>query len=86
MNALVSVLAAALTFSSPLMDEYRALWNSSDKSDESAEIIVEMIKADFSKLKKTEHKGLADLLGIDHVQGYRVPPTSSLVVHSKPTR
>ena len=86
MNAIIPLLAAALTFASPLMDEYRALWNSSDKSDESAEIIVEMIKADFSKLKKTDHKGLADLLGIDLVENYRVPPINSLVVHSKPTR
>lgn len=86
MKALVSVLAAALTFQAPLMAEYRALWNSSDKSEEEAKIIVEMIRSDFSKLKKTDHKGLADLLGIDLVENYRVPPINSMVTHSKPTR
>ena len=86
MNTLLPLLVAALSFQSPLMAEYRNLWESSDKSVESAEILSTMIKEDFKAMKKTTHKGLSQLLSIDWVESYDVPPLSSLVTHSKPTR
>lgn len=84
------LVAAAVTFSADAMNEYRDLWNSSDKTEEDAEIVAFYIKERFlggeHPLTSTDHAGLAKLLKIKHAS-YKTPNiTDHGIAHSKSTR
>lgn len=79
------LVAAAVTFNAPAMNEYRDLWNNSDQTEEDAEIVAFFIKDRFASIRETDHAGMADLLGVPCVT-YKTPSILSQVTHSKSTR
>lgn len=61
------LLLGALSFTAPLMQEYRDRWDEGGQTEAEANELIDSIRDRFAGIKETDHEGMAHLLGVPAV-------------------